>query len=328
MRFKIAIIFIRIFTYNLKGGGIMANFKNEILVALKEKFVMIKEDATFDSLMSSSQRQFYLEDYNGNIFEDMVPSHEKEYVRGSGSELKLNMRALRSSSAMTYNLLGNNSVTFKPNNIIPEGPYLIEYEKQLRTLKGNGKPANLDAQLLNVEKETVIFCEMKMVEWLFNSPGRLKNAYLAKENYLHDESFTAFNEVFESLIDHSSASSSDNKCIYKRYDAFQMIKHTLGIYNAVKNGEYDKFHEIRLINCVWKSDSSSNLESEIYEKFKKYDIKHLNEFEDFKIKIQPIISLFSSMNVDFDILYLSLNEFLALIDKSSEQLKYLERYSI
>ena len=42
----------------------------------------------------------------------------------------------------------------------------------------NGRPANLDAFLYCDYKKEAIACEMKMTEWLFDKPGKLRNAYL------------------------------------------------------------------------------------------------------------------------------------------------------
>lgn len=306
----------------------MSNFTNKVLTALKEKFISVNPGAKFDSVMTSPKGKFYLDNLDGNLFEPMLQVHQEQYNRGSGKELNEKMRALHSSSAMTTNLLGNNSIVFKTNLIIPKGTYSIEYEKQLRTLKVKGQPANLDAQLLCFEERTVVFCEMKMTEWLFNSPGKLRNAYLKQENYYYPESFLPFNQVFQSLIACPPARVSDNKCIYRRYDAFQMMKHTLGIYNAMRSNEYDEFNKVRLINCIWQINNHVKLGKKASDTYMKYHSQELIEFEDFKIKIQPIISLFADINIDFDVVFLSFDEFLNIAEKPDEQIIYLERYFI
>ena len=45
-----------------------------------------------------------------------------------------------------------------------------EFDSEMASSKREFYLANL--------KEMVIFCEMKMTEWLLNSPGKLKGAYL------------------------------------------------------------------------------------------------------------------------------------------------------
>lgn len=309
-----------------EGDDFMDDFNNKILTALKRKFVAIKPECKFDSIMASSKREFYLSNLDDNLFQPMTKEHLMQYSDGSGNELNQKMRALHSSSAMTVNLLGNHSIVFKENPIVSEGTYSIEYEKRLRTLNISGQPANLDAQLLCPEEETAIFCEMKMTEWLNSSPGKLKNAYLEQENYFYPESFAPFNRVFQSLIDSRAANGSDNKSIYKRYDAFQMIKHMLGIYNEMCNGEHNEFNKIRLINCVWKIEDCLNLGERASDIYMKLYSKFISEFEDFKKKIQPIILLFSEKNIDFDIIFMSFDEFLNIVKKSDQELAYLERY--
>ena len=54
-----------------------------------------------------SARQFYLARLEDNLVRPLSARHRAEYARGSGGELEGKMNALRSSSAMTFNLLGN-----------------------------------------------------------------------------------------------------------------------------------------------------------------------------------------------------------------------------
>lgn len=74
---------------------------------------------------------------------------------------------------MTFNLLGNHSVTVKEGQRFSPGQYSITYEKQLYTLKKGSKAANLGAFLKNEIEREAIFCEMKMLEWI-GSPPALK----------------------------------------------------------------------------------------------------------------------------------------------------------
>lgn len=210
----------------------------------------------------------------------------------------------------------NNTIVFKNNLTIPGGKYHIEYEKQLHTLKAGRQPANLDAQLLCHEEGVAIFCEMKMTEWLFNNPGVLKDTYLNPQNYFYSKSFKPFNKVFKALISCPINSNNEYKSIYKRYDAFQMMKHILAIYNAVCNSEYDKFTKIILVNCVWKINYPEKLGTYFSDKYRECYYQELSEFYNFKGKLKPIISLFKDLKVDFEIKFIHFDDFLKLADKS------------
>ena len=157
----------------------MDAFSYEILSLLKSGYLAAGERDDFevhDIGPSFSARQFYVTRLEGNLIHSMDTQHGEEYRRGSGSELDDKMRALRSSSAMTFNLLGNGPVNVLWNG--SWGSYEVSYEAQLPT-RAIGLPANLDAVLGN--KEHVIACEMKMLEWLLSKPGVLKSAYRRRE---------------------------------------------------------------------------------------------------------------------------------------------------
>ena len=72
-------------------------------------------------------------------------------------------------------------------NGLSEGTYAVEYEHQLPTLASNPHPANLDAKLEREDGETVIYCEMKLAEWILNKAGGLRPQYLEAESYLIPE---------------------------------------------------------------------------------------------------------------------------------------------
>ena len=95
---------------------------------------------------------------------------------------------------MTFNLLGNDSITVKPNDCIGAGIYKIEYEKQLDTLQKSKFPANLDAVL---EKEDELcFCEMKLFEPLYHKTSfqkELSSSYENRDRYFYLDSAYSFN---------------------------------------------------------------------------------------------------------------------------------------
>ena len=174
--------------------------------------------------------------------------HFEEYGGGSGSELRdkstpAKMKSIRSSSAMTYNLLGNKKIKLtKGTERLSEGTYDIEYEKQLYTIRNNPQPANLDAYLYKKDSQEAIFCEMKMMEWIFNKPGFLKDAYTDAEAYYSSAADnTKTTDAFLKAIKMLKAEMPTYETVkgpvqhFYRYDAWQMFKHILGIYNMTSD---------------------------------------------------------------------------------------------
>ena len=101
-------------------------------------------------------------------------------------------------SVTTKNLFGNDNAVISSDTFFDQGSYEVFYEKQLPTIKNNPHNANLDAFLKgNTE---LIFCEMKMTEWLFNRPSDLRESYLDKSLYYDPEAYEAFRECISCLI--------------------------------------------------------------------------------------------------------------------------------
>ena len=132
------------------------SFQEALMDTLKTRFIASAGEREFGGVNSRTQAPYYLARLQDNLVAPMSQQHVDEYARGSGGELDGKMRALRSSSAMTFNLLGNGPVELNGAHGLPEGRYAVEFECQLPTLAGNQRPANLDARLESASGDTVI----------------------------------------------------------------------------------------------------------------------------------------------------------------------------
>jgi hypothetical protein len=210
-------------------------------MALREKVTaMMASGMAFPKeRVYDADHPFHYKSYQDNLYDLMADHVLKAYSEGSGSELHpyvrfgkqcpAKMSSIASSSAMTFNLLGNTQATILPEKQLPQGVYQVQYEKQMYTINLGSGPANLDAFLSNESSKTAIFCEMKLLEWL-NEPGTLKESYRNSKYY-----FTADDSavscpidayaIFQELIEKITNAK------FKRYDAWQMFKHLLAIYN-------------------------------------------------------------------------------------------------
>ena len=115
--------------------------------------------------------------------------------------------------------------------------------------RANGLPANLDAMLVN--KEHVIACEMKMLEWLLGKPGVLKSAYRRQETYRDDRAANAFLNLADTLFDQNGLP------LLARYDAAQMFKHAIALYNSCAEGRCPTQRRVDLVNVVHEMGESA-----------------------------------------------------------------------
>ena len=284
--------------------------------------------------------------------------HFEEYGRGSGRELEdskdnvtpAKMKSIRSSSAMTYNLLGNKQIDLISGcNYFSEGTYSVEYEKQLYTIKRNLQPANLDAYLYNEDKGEGIFCEMKMMEWIFNEPGNLKEAYENPELYYAncvcgEKTVEAFQKAIYMLKGAMLVRTGADH--FFRYDAWQMFKHTLGIYNMTSSITKDEMSrlctksetgikmlptckKITLVNVIFepgKEILSDDLQI-AYEKVCEMEHEDFETFRQIMISSGVVERFKADCGIDFYIRYMTAAEFMDCFDVGSRK-SYLERYRL
>ena len=283
--------------------------------------------------------------------------HFKEYGGADGGELKdsektpAKMKSIRSSSAMTYNLLGNESVEIKGTERFSKGTYKVEYEKKLYTLKGNPHPANLDAYLYKKDSQEAIFCEMKMMEWIFNKPGFLREAYCDAGNYYSSAAAdTKTTDAFLKAIKMLKAEMLPDEGIFYRYDAWQMFKHTLGIYNMTsditrkeisrlitnsraKNGrsiaEVPELHKVTLLNVVFEPSEGlfTGELKEIYQRVKELERENFMQFRKAMVESGVVEAFERDCHIDFDIQYMSAAQFMNCFELG-ERKDFLERYRL
>lgn len=324
----------------------MDKYTKDILNLLKASYEKVAGIRPYQT--ESEARAYYLKNLNDNFYQPMSEETAVAYGSGSGNEIASGkMNALRSSSAMTYNLLGNGPVDiFRPtcsssnstsakHMHIGEGCYRLEYEKQLPTLKASAsnRPANLDAFLYCEKTNEAVACEMKMTEWIFNKPGQLKNKYLDPSNYMNEEAGKIFTKIAEELIlwndyDAGESLSEAYPCRMSRYDAFQMFKHTIALFNACSQNEHERIKRLTLVNCVWMLPNPGTLSDKHCKRYRCEENTEHKEFREFKEAMSPANRLFSDIGVDFEIEFYSFNEFLSILKKDANEKAYLKRYAL
>lgn len=268
---------------------------------------------------SISARQFYTRELADNLIRPMKEQHRNEFAQGSGEELKDKMRALRSSSAMTFNVLGNEAFMVRESHASHDGTFLpgsyrVAYEYQLPTLR-RGAPANLDALLTDGNR--AIACEMKFLEWVFNTPKAFRDAYHRCEAYRHDEAAGTFMPVAKQLEARG----------FVRYDYAQMFKHALALYNACAEGGLPGVTTLTLLNVVWEPPQhSSILTGDDLNWLAEASTQERREFEWFAEEMQPVGELLERLGVCFTIAYMPVSQLIALGKYPIEEQGKLRRY--
>ena len=294
----------------------MNKLQSQIHEYLKKNYKLATgKEMVCQKSLSPTRSKYYFENLEDNFYEKMSDRTKSFFESGSGEELKDKMYALRSSSAMTFNLFGNESITIKPNNILGAGEYSIEYEKQLDTLQRSNFPANLDA-LLEKDDE-LCFCEMKLFEPLYHKTSfqkELSSSYENMDRYFYLDSAYSFKETIEKL----KASG------IKRYDACQMFKHTLGIYNYARKNEL-KGKKITLLNCIWTLNESLG-DKKLDQQYKQIEQEERNEFNKFIECMFNTINAFEKIGIEFSIKMISEKDLETILDLSEEKRNWLSRY--
>ena len=303
----------------------------------------------------------YFEDYRSNLFGDISEEqHIEQYENGDGGELSdkdenpAHMKSIFSSSAMTFNLLGNNEIRVKDgNDNFTPGTYSIEYEKKLLTVNtpgGRQHPAHLDAFLLN--GADAVFCEMKMTEWMRDNPGFLKLAYFEEKNYYFDtadgkDALAAFKTLRDSLCANMLEYKADDEYDthrFEQYDAWQMYKHILGIYNMSSAVTKDTLatrqkDDVRLLpplkkvvlaNVVFEPPLNAFSDEKVRKEYRDLRIKEHGEFSIFKTCVEKsgIIAAFKKdCGFDFSLELLTAADFMDCFDLGSRA-DYLQRYRL
>jgi hypothetical protein len=301
----------------------------------------IPADKVFDQ-----KHPYHYKDFKDNLFGSMDNQTMQSYGNGSGGEMEstdqspAKMASIASSSAMTYNLLGNGPIEIAGNDDFPSGNYQLQYEKQMYTLNMGSKPANLDAFLSDEDARTSVFCEMKLLEWL-GKPGILKDSYRNPQYYFSADPAAvscpvdAFS-VFQELIDAITAAN------FQRYDAWQMFKHLLAIYNytsyttrtAVEEfrgvpsmaGQYNRILLVNIVNefppeCILDTKAQVEYIAALYEEQREAaDLITLLQKSD-------IPRLFdNNCNAGIDVQYMSAKDFAAGVVMPQAKKEYLKRY--
>ncbi len=307
--------------------------------ALKDRWLAVNPNVAVEW---DAAHLYYFKELNANLLYEMSNRVYHYYNEGSGGELKKRTRkgkkippkmlALKSSSAMTFNIFGNgdangNIIILGNEYGLPIGKYKLEYEKQLPALNSRA-PANLDA-CLSSEVATLFF-EMKMTEW-FGTPSVLSPSYLKENAHFPDENFR---QTMQSLMKayltptKEQDSKGNYKCKTTHFDAFQIMKHIFGIYNGISQGKLPKVPVIKIIVGFWTAPDVDFFKGDknLYSAYQDAEEEMRQEFRIFYDGLEDINDLFGAQGICFELKLLTVREIVECLEKSAVEMDALRRY--
>lgn len=317
---------IRLYPFNTSKEAAM-DYLTTLHEAIKKKLIAVEGPLEFGSGGSRTRKPYHLKRLEDNLVVPMSGSVRAMYERGGGSELDGKMCSIRSSSAMTFNLLGNGPARI--NSGKHAGSYELAYEYQLPTLRNNPHPANLDAYLKGEDED--VYCEMKMFEWLGTPRHILRPDYLEATHYLvpreDAESFVAMFQKLTCICVMGRGRKSE-RLSGGRYDSLQMTKHLLAIYGKLVNDATYRPGKVTLLNCVWEFTNPSVLEGYM-EKYLKMETEEHKGFESFaKLAEEYIAPLFEARGTSLSIEYMTAAELMEVVEYEPCHRAKLERYIV
>ncbi|MGN0077198.1 MAG: hypothetical protein ACI36V_00235 [Coriobacteriales bacterium] len=305
--------------------------ESELCSALRERYRQICPDAVYadeSAIEGLPPNPYYLEEVSQNLVCGMAEEHERQYGAGLGGELEGKMRALRSSSAMTFNLLGNRGCEVLKGNPLGLGPgaYTVAYEAQLATLKPSvsRRKANLDALLMREGGGTAIACEMKMMEWLQVPSRDAESGRALKATYLSAGSYDCA-DAADALVLERTAAELCRAFEGSRYDAAQMFRHAVALLNALEHGGLGDVARLILLNCIWEPSDPDRFSCA--DVLRQMIAEEHAGFELFCEVMEPVAALFARRGVALEIMRCTPLELAACLDKTAGELAYLQRYA-
>ena len=303
------------------------DYQTTLLEAVKEKLLEVEGPLEFGNGEGKTRQLYYLKRLEDNLVVPMSESVRAMYEGGSGGELDWKMCSIRSSSAMTFNLLGNGPVRIASGK--HAGSYNLAYEYQLPTLRNNPHPANLDAYLEGESED--VYCEMKMFEWLGTPRHTLRSDYLETTHYLipreDAEQFIVLFRKLANVLVRGKGRKSE-RLSNGRYDCLQMAKHLLAIYGKVASDSCYRPKELTLLNCVWEFSNPSALGR--YEaKYLKMQAEEHEGFERFvKLAEEHVAPLFEAKGIQLAVEYATADELMEAVEYGKRHRTRLERYIV
>lgn len=303
------------------------DYQTTLHEALKRKLLEVEGPLEFGNGESRTRKLYYLKRLEDNLAVPMSGKVRAMYEGGSGSELDWKMCSIRSSSAMTFNLLGNGPVKVASGK--HAGAYELAYEYQLPTLRNNPHLANLDAYLQGEAED--IYCEMKMFEWLGTPHHVLRPDYLETTHYLvpHEDA-ECFIALFRKLasVGVVGKGRKSERLSDGRYDSLQMAKHLLAIYGKVANDPKHRPKKLTLLNCVWEFTNPEVLGR--YEaKYRQMEAEEHEGFERFvELAEEHVAPLFEAKGVPLSIEYVKATELMEAVEYEKPHREKLERYIV
>ncbi len=314
----------------------------KVLEHIKQRFMdetgLTEQDFFCEGEIDAIQETFYLRDMKNNLIAEPSPVHQKEF--SSGKSVLSTFRYLASSYAMAFNLLGNNAVRLIGNRhgILP-GTYRITYKKTLRALKSKNAFVTIDGALFSEDGTSCLCMEMKMLEWFVFKVNPIKDTFMEADNYYFPDTAPVFIETIQMLVPFLNRDGWEHFGSFQNCDEFLIMRQLLGIYNVLRmekesrkeTGQADEkpgLKQLTLASVYW-SAKNPDCYGHYRERILKAEKQMKNEMRFLREIIQPVRDLFEdTLGVALQVIAIDHRELLAMLDKTPEERRWLERYEI
>lgn len=291
----------------------------------------------------------YLVNLNDNLIRNMSELHYRELSKGNGNELMWThgekglfppkMQAVHSSSALFYNVmsfLSNKNTKLKYNEFSYKEIYFEKKYKLLKIMdydtnlmKDVEVEANPDGYLEGEYLDIVI--ESKFIENIEkHSLYDLHKSYLDSTFYLVDKDNNEYSNkwinLFQNVITNKKTIKHSYVSKYQNYDALQVIKHLLGVFNYCVTNNVQK--NIELINVIWNFTNKDH-----YPELAKLKEKEFEEAKEVEHLINNyLITNFSDMKFKLSFTVMTYDDFIDEINLKDIDIEtynyYNQRYKI
>ena len=280
--------------------------KSEIIEQLKKGLLSVNPE------LKDTEKFFDKDNNLKNQKNNLFKNEDSKYVLGEDAD------SVYSSKAMIYNTFYNGGVQFIKGKLFM--PFENFYNLPLPTIQADSSDsciATLDVSVLSTDKLTFKLLEPKCLEW-FDSPSLLNKEFLNPEKYMDKEAGDVFIPFIKSIIDYYDPEHQAYISKFNVYDAFEMVRDLIGLYNLCRTKPEEK-KIVKLLNIVWDAPQ-----------YKRYQEEEAQGREFVAYAMEYFTPVFEKMGLTVSIQYIKYSDFLTQIDwsKDTERRNYLNRYVI
>lgn len=298
--------------------------RQQVIQALKQQAQKVQglpETAFYEGNGQGGQKgAFTLRSVPDNLFAIPARRHLAEFA--AGRNVWEGMAYLGSSTAMLYNMLGNETIQ------MPDGEYRIFFRQRLHTLNRKNACTTVDAILLSEYEKSAVCMSAKLLEWFSYQVNPLRDTFLHYGNYGEPAAAECFVEAFRQLIPFYERDAYEHVGSLKLYDGFFVLRQLLALYHAICEKRFFPIEKLNYISIYWRPLHPALLGSQGI-KLGTAAGRMEREAELFLEQLEPVIMLFrETLDVKLQVQLMHMWEFLEETGADAARRAWMKRYEI